>query len=80
MWTIYPQAYKLGMYGPKYVWILSATSTGAWIFSPQTFSRQHKNLKCEYNQVVEAAEGFLTIANVDIRKDNKTTVSGLVSI
>ena len=27
-----------------------------------------------------AAEGFLTIANVDIRKDNKTTVSGLVSI
>ena len=68
------------MYGPKYVWFLSATSTGAWIFSPKTFKMQHKVVRCTYDEIVTAAEGFITIANVDIRQDNKTTVSGLVSI
>ena len=67
------------MYGPKYVWFLAATSSGGWIFRPETFSRQHKYLRCDHSQVVKAAEGFLTIANVEIRQDNKTTVSGLVS-
>jgi hypothetical protein len=67
------------MYGPKYVWFLAATSSGGWIFSPKTFSRQHRDLRCDHNQVVKAAEGFLTIANIQIRQDNKTTVSGLVS-
>ena len=67
------------MYGPKYVWLLAATSSGGWIFSPETFSRQHKKLGCDHSQVVKAAEGFLVIANVEIRQDNKTTVSGLVS-
>ena len=74
---IFCEAYRLGMYGPKYVWFLSATSTGAWIFSPETFKVQHKTLRCSYDEVVTAADGFITIANVDIRQDNKTTVSGL---
>jgi hypothetical protein len=37
-------------------------------------------LKCTYEEIVTAAEGFITIAYVDIRQDNKTTVSGLVSM
>jgi hypothetical protein len=68
------------MYGPKYVWFLAASSSGGWIFSPETFSRRHKYIGCDHSQVVKAAEGFLIIANVDIRQDNKKTVSGLVSI
>ena len=52
---------------------------GSWMFSPKTFSRYHKNLERTYNDVVTAAEGFITIVNVDIRQDNKTTISGLVS-
>ena len=68
------------MYGPNYVWFLAATSTGGWIFSPETFARQHKMVICTYDEIVTAAEGFITIANVDIRQNNKTTVSGLVSI
>ena len=67
------------MYGQKYVWVLAATTSSAWIFDPKTFERQHRNIDCNLNQVAEAAEGFLIVTNIDIRQDNKTTVSGLVS-
>ena len=73
------QAYKLGMYGQKYVWFLASTSSHAWIFSPRSFERQRKNIECTLKQVVKAAEGFLIMTSVNIRQDNKTTVSGLVS-
>ncbi|XP_028407401.1 gamma-aminobutyric acid type B receptor subunit 2-like isoform X2 [Dendronephthya gigantea] len=78
---VFCEAYKLGMYGPKYVWILAATSTGAWIFTNDvdTFSKHHMNIDCNISQVAKAAEGFITISQVDIRQDDNVTVSGLTS-
>ena len=74
------QAHKRKMYGGKYVWILAATTSGGWVFSNETFAEQHKSIDCAYKDVVEAAKGFLTISNIEIRQDNQTTTSGLVSI
>ena len=66
------------MYGPNYVWFLSSESAGPWIFSPEILS--YTSVECDYSQIVKAAEGFLTIAEIDIRKDIQTTISGLVSV
>ena len=66
------------MYGPKYVWFLSAPSTAS-ILNPKIFSQQHEMLECDYSEVMKAAEGFVIITKVNIRQDNETTVSGLVS-
>ena len=73
------QAYKLGMYGEKYVWFLAATTTGGWIFNAESFDKQHQNIDCELKNIIKAAEGFIVISKIDIRQDNRTTISGLVS-
>jgi hypothetical protein len=69
----------MGMVGPKYVWLLPATTTGAWIFSPSTFRRFYPGTDCNVSQIVEAADGFIASDKVPIRQDNNETLSGLVS-
>ena len=69
----------MGMIGSKYVWLLPATLSGAWIFSPGTFSKFHKMCKCNISQIIESADGFIVSDKLPIRADNKKTLSGLVS-
>ena len=67
------------MYGPKYVWFFPHLSSGGWIFSDENFFEYRVGLSCNIRQILKAAEGFLTVHFADIRQDNQTTVSGLVS-
>ena len=69
----------MGMTGPKYVWLLTAGVSGAWIFSPGTFHRFYPTTDCNVSQIVEAADGFIVSDKVPIRQDIKETLSGLVS-
>jgi hypothetical protein len=69
----------MGMLGPKYVWLLPATASGAWIFSPSTFSIFHKHIECNISDIIEAADGFFVSDKIPIRQDDNETLSGLVS-
>ena len=70
----------MGMLGPKYVWFLPATASGAWIFSPNTYSRYYKAIDCNISDVIKAADGFILSDKIPIRQDDNKTLSGLVSL
>ncbi|CAB3996723.1 gamma-aminobutyric acid type B receptor subunit 2-like isoform X1, partial [Paramuricea clavata] len=73
-WKVF-WAYKMGLTGPKYVWLLAAAVSGAWIFSPGTFHRYYRATDCNVSQIVEAADGFIVSDKVPIRQDTKETLS-----
>ena len=50
-----------------------------WIFHAENFDIQHPNIDCEVKYIIKAAEGFIVISKIDIRQDNISTISGLVS-
>ena len=68
------------MFGPKYVWLLPATVSGSWIFTPNVFDHFFKASDCNISQIVEAADGFIMSDKVPIRQDNNKTLSGLVRV
>ena len=70
----------MGMFGPKYVWLLFASLSSSWIFRPEVFEKYHKNVKCNVTLVSQAAEGFIVVDKVVIRQDNNKTISGMVSL
>ncbi|CAB4026965.1 Hypothetical predicted protein, partial [Paramuricea clavata] len=71
-------AYKLGMVGPKYVWLLSGELAGDW-FSPKIFHKYYeKTVDCNLRQIIEAADRFIAFTQMPIRQDNNETLSGLV--
>ena len=67
------------MVGQKYVWLMPAGLSSAWIFSPNDFSKQHKVVKCNIRTIIEAADGFIMSDKIPIRQDSNKTLSGLVS-
>lgn len=69
----------MGMFGPKYVWLLFASLGGSWIFRPEIFERNYKTVKCNVTIISQAAERFIVIDKVSIRQDNNKTVSGMVT-
>ena len=69
----------MGMVSPKYVWLLPATVSGSWIFSPKTFHIYYQQLGCNMSDIIEAADGFIMSDKMPIRQDNNKTLSGLVS-
>ena len=70
----------MGMFGPKYVWLLFASLGGSWIFRPHMFKTHYKTVKCNVTMISQAAEGFIIIDKVVIRQDNNKTISGMVRI
>ena len=68
----------MGMISPKYVWLLPAGVSGAWIFSPGTFDWYYKNRECSISEIIEGADGFIVADKLPIRQDNNKTLSGLV--
>ncbi|CAB4027904.1 gamma-aminobutyric acid type B receptor subunit 2-like isoform X1, partial [Paramuricea clavata] len=78
--AVFCEAYKMGMVGQKYVWLLPATTTGAWIFSPSTFRRFYPGTDCNVSHIIEAADGFIVSDKVPIRQDNNETLSGLTAV
>ena len=77
---IFLQLYRMGMYGPEYVWILSpeAGTVDHWAELHQLESRKNQPFCTKEELEVVANKTFLLAGN-DLRPDNDTkTDSGLV--
>ncbi|XP_028407396.1 gamma-aminobutyric acid type B receptor subunit 2-like [Dendronephthya gigantea] len=74
---VFCEAYKMGMISPKYVWLLSASLSGSWIFSPGTFSSRFPGSKCNISEIIESADSFIISDKVPIRADKNETLSRL---
>ena len=72
-WYVRYQAYKLKMYGPRYVWILLGYIEEKW------WTYNDSSVDCTPSQMLEAANGYLATNNLRHAPMNHTTVSGKVS-
>ncbi|XP_021347322.1 gamma-aminobutyric acid type B receptor subunit 2-like [Mizuhopecten yessoensis] len=71
--AIFCEVYKQGMYGHKYVWILSGTS----MYTSWTDSRlDGAGTGCTREQILEAAQGYITLDNEYIGESDQQTISG----
>ena len=67
-----PQAYKLKMYGPRYVWILIGYMEEEW------WNYADPSVDCTPSQMLEAANGYLATNNLWHASLNHTMVAGKV--
>lgn len=75
--TLILQAYRQGMYGHKYVWILP----GAAMYTSWTGSGlDDSELPCTKEQILEAARGYITLDHALIGETDHQTISGRVCI
>ena len=71
-----PQAYKQGMYGSRYVWVLPGPS-----FLPGWVSRlDYQTLDCTYQEMIEASDWFIMLDYDRFDSRDIITVSGSVSM
>ncbi|XP_060075051.1 gamma-aminobutyric acid type B receptor subunit 2-like [Ylistrum balloti] len=71
--AIFCEAYKQGMYGSKYVWILSGTS----MYTFWTDSRlDGTGTRCTREQILEAARGYITLDHESMGEADQQTISG----
>ncbi|KAL3841859.1 hypothetical protein ACJMK2_019956 [Sinanodonta woodiana] len=68
------KAYRQGLYGSKYVWIL----TGSSMYHNWINSSPEDSLPCPLRQLIEAAWGHFLITNMNISPEEKVTISGMV--
>ncbi|XP_052762188.1 gamma-aminobutyric acid type B receptor subunit 1-like [Mya arenaria] len=65
---VFCEAYKQGMYGPSYVWILSGTTLHpGWIEATED---------CTLEQMQTALYGHFALHNLDVGYSNETTILG----
>ncbi|XP_059142328.1 gamma-aminobutyric acid type B receptor subunit 2-like [Physella acuta] len=76
---VFCQAYKHGIYGKSYQWILTGDSMyDGWI---GTFFKGQQPLPCSRDEVVTASKNYLVVDNVYLRRDvNTSTISGKTAI
>ncbi len=68
----YPiKAYKLGMHGPKYVWILVGWYSEDWWMEARNFT------DCSPQNILTAAEGYIATGIVYINPRNDVALSGV---
>ncbi|XP_070381674.1 gamma-aminobutyric acid type B receptor subunit 2-like isoform X2 [Dermacentor albipictus] len=68
---VFCQAYKMGMYGRKYQWLIGAMYADRWWETPQP------DVSCEPAQIVEAVEGYIGTDLLPLSTSENITVSGL---
>ncbi len=68
---LFSQAYQLGMYGPRYVWMLVGGYKPRWWAVEDT--------RCSVDQLTQATEGYFAVDNLNSIIGSKRAVSGLVS-
>ncbi|KAH9366446.1 hypothetical protein HPB48_007868 [Haemaphysalis longicornis] len=68
---VFCQAFKMGMYGRKYQWIIVAMYAERWWETPQP------DVSCEPAQIVEAVEGYIGTDLLPLSTSENITVSGL---
>ncbi|KAL5006196.1 hypothetical protein ScPMuIL_015002 [Solemya velum] len=68
---IFCEAYKQGLYGKKYLWILSGSQMyDNWIASSPD------NLPCTKEELYTATKGYLTLEHTILSRSDKPTISG----
>ncbi|XP_064477147.1 gamma-aminobutyric acid type B receptor subunit 2-like isoform X2 [Ornithodoros turicata] len=68
---VFCQAYKMGMYGRKYQWIIVAMYQERWWEVPQP------DVTCDPAQITEAVEGYIGMDLLPLSTNENITVSGL---
>ncbi|KAK8787187.1 hypothetical protein V5799_023037 [Amblyomma americanum] len=68
---VFCQAFKMGMYGRKYQWIIVAMYAERWWETPQP------DVSCDPAQIVEAVEGYIGTDLLPLSTSENITVSGL---
>ncbi|KAK3593976.1 hypothetical protein CHS0354_040715 [Potamilus streckersoni] len=68
------QAYRQGLYGSKYAWIL----TGSSMYRNWINSIPEGSSPCPLRQLMKAAWGHFLISNMNISPEEKVTISGMV--
>ena len=66
------QAYKLGVYGPRYVWMLLG-----WY--PERWWTLGNSTNCTHAELAAAVEGYFAVDSLNYIIDDGRSLSGLVS-
>ena len=66
------------MYGSRYAWIIFSEFPPSKIFGVPY--KVKGILKCSSDEIRQAAERCIATTKLDIRQDNRQTISGLVSL
>ncbi|XP_032219288.2 gamma-aminobutyric acid type B receptor subunit 2 isoform X1 [Nematostella vectensis] len=73
---VFCEAYKHGIYGPRYVWIVFGHLDPLLILEIQP----HVNhVSCSREELKEALQGVFATAQLDLRQDDNTTISGMTA-
>lgn len=67
----YQQAYKEGLYGSKYVWLIVGWYNEDWW--------NKRDVECEGEQLIEAADNMIETLPLPLSTSRKPTVSNRVS-
>ncbi|XP_041350845.1 gamma-aminobutyric acid type B receptor subunit 1-like [Gigantopelta aegis] len=69
---VFCEAYKVGLYGPKIVWIINGWYDKNWWYAKE-------DTDCTVDQLSEAVEGYFTVDRLYLNPKKQLTVSGLTS-
>ena len=67
----YQQAYKEGLYGSKYVWLIVGWHNEDWW--------KKRDVECEGEQLIEAADNMIETLPLPLSTSRKPTISNRVS-
>ena len=67
----YQQAYKEGLYGSKYVWLIVGWYNEGWW--------KERDVECEGEQLIEAADNMIETLPLPLSTSRKPTISNRVS-
>ena len=70
------QAHDRGMYGKKYQWLTVSTLKPTW-WQPVGYIEPQN---CTVDQYLKASQGYISIANTNLRSDDVRNAGGLVCI
>ena len=65
------------MFGSNYAWIIFGEFSQSQLFPHD--SKLKGNVECASKELREAADRYISMTKLDIRQDNQTTLSGMVS-
>ena len=74
--NVLTKVYKLGLYGPQYVWIINkrAGELNVWLAT----NLSGRAVDCTKEQMHKVAESIITMDRSELRVDNVTTMTGKV--
>ncbi|XP_006811624.1 gamma-aminobutyric acid type B receptor subunit 1-like, partial [Saccoglossus kowalevskii] len=71
---VFCEAYKRGLYGPKYVWIIPG------FFVPEWWTQGLDNLDCTEDEMRLAVDGYFSIVWATWSKDSRHSISGQTAV